>query len=198
MTRDEAKKILGENATDEQITGMLNAFHQQKSELDRITQLNDKFQKDLDSERENSNKYKSELDKINEANLTKEQQLEKREKEILARDEDSKIRNNKAQVKEKLASLNLDSDTLNSLVDSITTGDTEKSLANASIYVSTFTAMRENTIKATKEELINVNAKPSVSNAPKDDVMTFEKFRSMTASEQAKFAEEHPEEFRRL
>ena len=198
MTREEAKKILGENASEEQITNMLNAFHQQKSELDKLTNENNKFQKDLEIERQTSNNYKTELDKINEANLTKEQQLEKREKALLAREEDTNIRNNKARVKEKLASLNLDSETLNSLVDSITTGDTEKCLANADIYVNTFNVMKENTIKSTKEELINANAKPAMSNVPKDEAMTFEKFRSMSALEQSKFAEEHPEEFQNL
>ena len=40
MTRDEAKKILGENATEEQVTNLRNNFHNsEKAKNDKIAQL---------------------------------------------------------------------------------------------------------------------------------------------------------------
>ena len=198
MTREEAKKILGENATDEQITSMLNAFHTQKAELDKANNEMIKYKNDLEEVQKQNNSYKDELDKINTANLTKEEQLAKREEALIKREEETNLINNRAKVKEKLASLNLDSDTLNSLVETITTGDEAKSLSSADIYVATFNSMKESTIKSTKEDLINASVKPVASNNPDKDVMTWDKFRNLSQEEKTKFQTEHPQEFANL
>lgn len=198
MTREEAKKILGENATDEQVSSLLNAFHSQKEQLDKANAEASKYKNECENAQKESASYKAELDKINEANLTKEEQLAKREQAIAEKEMQTNLINNKALVKQKLASLNLDSETLDSLVETITTGDEAKSLANADVYVNTFTSMKENTIKTTKEELINIDVKPPASNNPNNDVMNWDKFRSLSLEEQSKFAQEHPTEFANL
>lgn len=198
MTREEAKKILGEGATDEQITAMLDAFHSKNAELEKATNEANKYKSDLEVVQKQSESYKAELDNINTANLTKEEQLAKREEAIAKREAETSLINNKAKVKERLASLNLDGETLEALVDTITTSDGDKSLASAEVYVSTFNSMRERTIQNTKEELINVNAKPVASNNPNKDVMTWDKFRNLSQEEKTKFQTEHPEEFANL
>lgn len=198
MTREDAKKILGEGATDDQITAMLDAFHAQKSELEKANAEMNKYKSDLESAQKQSNSYKVELDKINTANLTKEEQLAKREKELAEKEQQTNLIYNRAKVKEKFASLNLDSATLESLVDSITTGDEAKSLANADIYINSFNSMRESTIKSTKEELINADVKPVASNNTESNVMTWDKFKALSQEEQTKFQKEHPTEFANL
>lgn len=198
MKRDEVKQILGEGATEEQISAVLNMYHTQKAELDKANSEKDKYKSSYEEAIKTSDSYKSELDKINEANLTKEEQLAKREKDIALKEEATNLIHNKAMVKEKLASLNLDGETLNSLVDTITTSDQAKSLASADVYVNTFNSMKASTIQSTKEELINVNAKPVPSNNPNGDVMTWDKFRTLSQEEQTKFQKEHPQEFANL
>lgn len=198
MKRDEVKQILGEGATEEQISAVLNMYHAQQAKLDKANSEADKYKNSYEEAIKTSDSYKSELDKINEANLTKEEQLAKREKEIALREEATNLIHNKAMVKEKLASLNLDSETLNSLVETITTGDQAKSLASADVYVNTFNSMRASTIQSTKEELINADAKPIPSNAPNSDVMTWDKFRTLSQEEKTKFQTEHPQEFANL
>lgn len=198
MKREEVKQILGEGATEEQISAVLNMYHSQKAELDKANSEINKYKTSYDEAIKESNSYKSELDKINEANLTKEEQLAKREKAIAEKEMQTSLIHNKAVVKEKLAGLNLDAETLNSLVETITTADEAKSLSSAEVYVNTFNSMRENAIKSTKEELINLNIKPQASNNPNDNVMTFDKFRNLSQEEQNKFQKEHPQEFANL
>lgn len=198
MTREDAKKILGEGATDEQITSLLNAFHSKNAELEKATSEVSKYKSELEAIQKQSDSYKVELDKINTANLTKEEQLAKREEAIAKKEAETSLINNKAKVKEKLAGLNLDSESLEKLVDTITTSDGDKSLANADVYMNTFNSMREKTIQSTKEELINVNPKPVASNNPNSNVMTWEKFKGLSQEEQTKFQSEHPQEFANL
>lgn len=198
MKREEVKQILGEGATEEQISAVLNMYHSQKTELDKANSEISKYKNSYEEAVKESNSYKSELDKINEANLTKEEQLAKREKEIAEKEKQTNLIHNKAMVKEKLAGLNLDAETLNSLVDTIATSDMEKSLSSADVYVNTFNSMKESTIKSTKEELITLDVKPPASNNPNNDAMTWDKFRTLSVEEQNKFQQEHPEEFKNL
>ena len=131
-------------------------------------------------------------------NLTKEEQLAKREEAIAKREQETNLIYNRAIVKDKFAGLGLDSKELDSLVESIATGDETKSLATADIFVNTFNSMRESTIKSTKEELINTNVKPVASNNTDSNVMTWDKFKALSQDEQTKFQKEHPTEFANL
>lgn len=198
MTREEAKKILGEGANDEQITALLNAFHSKSAELEKANNEVSKYKSELEVAQKQNETYKVELDNINNANLTKEEQLAKREEAIAKREAETSLINNKAKVKERLSGLNLDGEALDALVDTITTSDGEKSLASADVYMNTFNSMKERTIQSTKEELINVNAKPVASNNPNKDVMTWDKFRNLSQEEKTKFQKEHPQEFANL
>ena len=89
MKREEVKQILGEGATEEQISAVLNMYHSQKTELDKANSEISKYKNSYEEAVKESNSYKSELDKINEANLTKEEQLAKREKEIAEKGENA-------------------------------------------------------------------------------------------------------------
>ena len=198
MTRENAKTILGEGATEEQITALLNAFHAQNSELEKANAEVNRYKSELENAQKQNDSYKSELDKINTASLTKEEQLAKREEAIAKREQETNLIYNRAIVKDKFAGLGLDSKELDSLVESIATGDETKSLATADIFVNTFNSMRESTIKSTKEELINTNVKPVASNNTDSNVMTWDKFKALSQDEQTKFQKEHPTEFANL
>ena len=76
MTRDEAKKILGEGATEEVISNFLNNYHIEESakvkdleaKVNNLTQENSKYS-DYDS-------IKKQLDDINKANMSEQEKLE--------------------------------------------------------------------------------------------------------------------------
>ena len=191
MTRDEARKILGEGATEEQITNLLNSFHSaEKNKNDEIATLKEQLQQFSDY-----NEIKTKLNEIETANLTREEQIalaEKIAKENLAKSQ--KILNT-TKAKEILAGLELDDDTISMLV----TDDEQTTINNATRLKAKFDSMKETIEKQTKEKLTNVDLKPSISNVNQnEEIMTFDKFSKLSAEEQEKFINEHPTEFEKL
>ena len=192
MTRDEAKKILGENATEEQVTNLLNNFHNsEKAKNDKIAQLEKQLTGFSDYD-----EIKKQLDDINKANMSEQERMEAQKKEIAKNLAESRIIVNTAKAKEILAGEELDDEIIASLVSD----NLESTVAKANKMKQTLTALREKENKKTKEDLTNINLDPSMSNVNpnKDDIMTIEKFNNLTAEEQEKFITEHPTEFENL
>ena len=195
MTRDEAKKILGEGATEEVISNFLNNYHIEESakvkdletKVNNLTQENSKYS-DYDS-------IKKQLDDINKANMSEQEKLEEQKKEIEKNLKNSRIIVNTAKAKEILAGLELDDDTINLVV----TDDEATTINRANNLKNKFDTMKENVAKQTKESLMNVDLKPTMTNVNQSEsVMDFEKFSKLSAEEQEKFINEHPQEFQNL
>ena len=191
MTRDNVKEILGEGATDEQVSAILNAFH---SDIDakekEISSLNSKLQsqKDYDD-------IKKQLDDINKANLTEQEKLEEQQREIEKNLRESKIIVNTAKAKEILAGLPLTDEIINSLVRD----DEQATIKNATNLKTQMESLKTETDKKVREELANIDLKPTITNVPQDGgAMTWDKFEGLSIEEQNQFAEEHPDEFANL
>lgn len=196
MNREEARKILGEGATEEQITNLLNSWHIQESakvkelesQVNNLTEQNNKYS-DYDS-------IKQQLDDINKANMTEQEKLEQMKKEAEDNLKNSRIIVNTAKAKEILTGLDLDDE----LISLVVSDNADKTIANANKLKAKFDSQKDIVAKQTKETLINVDLKPSVSNVnPNEDgKMTLDKFDSLSAEEQNQWAKEHPEEFNNL
>ena len=191
MTRDNVKEILGEGATDEQVSAILNAFH---SDIDakekEISSLNSKLQsqKDYDD-------IKKQLDDINKANMTEQEKLEEQKREIEKNLRESKIIVNTAKAKEILAGLPLTDEIINSLVRD----DEQATITNATNLKAQIESLKTETDKKVREELANIDLKPTITNVPQDGgAMTWDKFEGLSIEEQNQFAEEHPDEFANL
>lgn len=192
MTRDEVKKILGENATEEQITNTLNALHNKTNELS----------KQLEDYKAKENKYsdydeiKKQLEEINKANMTEQEKIQAQKEEIAKKLHEAKLIRNKAKVMEILAGKGFDDE----IIDSIVGEDENISVAKAKKLVQRLDTVIADTKKKTEEELANLNVKPNLTNTnPNDDNnMNWEKFSKLSQEEQNKFAEENPEEFAKL
>ena len=77
--------------------------------------------------------------------------------------------------------------------------DEQKTINNAIRLKAKFDSMKETITKETTENLMNTDLKPSISNVNQnEDVMTIDKFSNLSAEEQEKFINEHPEEFEKL
>lgn len=191
MKRDDIKNILGENATEEQITNLLNAFHNSTKEAkDKIEELNNKLSKVSDYDT-----IKKQLDEINKANMTEQEKLEEQKKEIEQNLKTSRIIVNTAKAKEILAGENID----DKLIASLVNDNLDDTIAKANMFKETLTNLKESVEKKTRESLTTADLKPSITNVVQgEDVMTFEKFSKLSASEQEKFIAEHPEEFEKL
>lgn len=192
MTRDDIKKILGEGATEEQITNTLNALHNQTNTL----------RQELETIKANQSKYsdyddiKKQLDDINKANLTREEQMALKEKEIEEKLKSAKLTASKAKVMEVLAGRDIDEE----LIDSIVGEDENISIAKAQKLATKLDNLIADTKKKTEEELANLNVKPNLPNTDPntDGAMSWDKFSKLSVEEQNKFATEHPDEFANL
>ena len=191
MTREKAKQILGDGASEEQVTEFLNAFHSELREKEKeISNLNSKLNSQSDYD-----ELKKKLDDIEKANMTEQEKLANMQKEAENNLKQSKMIVNKAKATEILAGLNISEDIINSLVRD----DEATTLTNANNLKSQIENMREETIRKTKEELATIDVKPNISNVRQNDSeMTWEKFTKLSQEEQNKFAKENPEEFEKL
>ena len=189
MTRDEARKILGEDATEEQITNLLNNYHIQESS--KVKEL----EKQINSLNEQNSKYsdydeiKSKLDEINKANMSEQEKLEAQKKEIETNLKNSRIIVNTAKAKEILAGLDLDDD----IISLVVSDDETKTISSANKLKAKFDMQKENVAKQTKESLANVDLTPTITNVNQNEnIMSFDKFNSLSADEQNKWLEENP------
>lgn len=192
MTRDEVKKILGEDATDEQITNYLDGYHSIEKEKNKeISELKAQLNKFNDYD-----EIKKKLDDIEKANMSEQEKLENMKKEYEKNLHDSKIIVNKAKATQILAGLDISDDIINSLV----VEDEALTTKNATNLASQINTIKEAVAKQTKEELNALDVKPNISNVDpnKDNTMTWDKFTNLSQEEQSKFQMEHPEEFENL
>ena len=191
MNRDEARNILGEGATEEQITNLLNNYHVQESaktkaleeQVNNLSQQISKYS-DYDS-------LKSQLDEINKAKMTEEEKIAELKKQTEENYKISKMAVSRAKAKEILAGENLTDDDIEDFVSD----DLEKTIAKANRWKETINAIKANTEKVTTEKLASADLKPSMSNVNQNEEgeMTFDKFSSLSADEQNKWLDSHPD-----
>ena len=191
MTREEAKKILGEGATEEQVTNLLSNYHDvEKSNKEEINSLKAQLNQYSDYE-----DIKKQLDAVKQANMTEQEKLAKDKEETARNLAESKIIVNTAKAKDILAGLNVS----DSIIAKLVSEDENATLTSVNELKTMLETQKENVAKATKESLVNLDLKPDLSNVPQgDEKMTFDKFATLSAEEQEKFINEHPQEFENL
>lgn len=191
MKRDDIKNILGENASEEQITNLLNAFHNSSKEAkNKIDELNAKLSQVSDYD-----DIKKKLDDINKANMSEQEKLEADKKLTAETLKKAQIIYNTAKVKEILSGESVD----DNLISNLVSDNEEVSIANANALKQTLTNLKDSVEKKTRESLATANLKPSITNVNQgEDAMTFEKFAQLSAEAQEKFIAEHPDEFDKL
>lgn len=195
LTREKAREILGENATEEQVTNLLNTWHIQESAKVKAleTQVND-----LTKEKNKYSDYeeiKSKLDEINKANMSEQEKLAQQKKEADEYYKQSKIIYNTAKAKEILAGLNLDDD----IISLVVSDDADKTVSSANKLKAKFDSQKEIIAKQTKESLTNVDLNPTITNVNQNEnVMTLDKFGNMSAEEQNKWLADNPDGLSKL
>ena len=192
MNRDEAKKILGENATEEQITNFLNNYH--LNENAKIKDLQDQLNKvkDENSKYSDYDEIKTKLSEIQQANMTEQEKIAQMKKETESNLRQSRIIVNTAKAKEILAGENIDEKLIDSLVDD----NLENTIAKATMFKQTLTNLKDSVAKQTKESLVNADLKPSIPNVNPNTnenvIDSFAKFANLSAEEQDKWLQENP------
>lgn len=191
ISREEIKKQLGEGATEAQISAMLDLLHNSEKNL---KEEKNNLQSQLDKLSDYDD-MKQKLAKIEDEKLTEQEKLQKDKDEIAKNLKESRIVKNKAKVMTVLAGLDIDEE----LIDSLVSEDETISINKANKLKTKIDTLSTEIEKKTKENLTQLNIKPSVNDKNLDtDAMTFDKFRSLSQEEQNKFAQEHPQEFENL
>lgn len=190
MSREEVKKMLGENATDEQVTVVLNSIHQEKSRADDL-------QKQLNAQnmvnQEVESKYKeleNKLGELEKEKMTEAEKLQLKEKEIEKNLAESRKTLSKAKAQEILSQVGI---TDEEIIKTVVSDNIDNTIASATILANKFKFVQEETVKKTKEELANLDIKPAPSNVSQgEEGMTLDKFFNMSAQEQEKLISENP------
>ncbi len=199
MNREEVRKLLGEGATEEQISAVLNKFHtEQKGLTEQISNLQGQVT-NLTTEKKELLGYKDQIAEIQKANMTKEQLIEAKEKELDTKIKSANLLTNSIKAKSILVGAGIGEEDADKLVASIVKEDEQATITGATLFANQFNNIKESTAKQTREELANLDLKPNPSNIPPStNAMTWEEFSKLSESEQNKFAEENPEEFAKL
>ena len=199
MNREDVKKLLGENATDEQVSAVLDKFHSEQKELkEKVTNLESDVTK-LTNTNSELEKYKTKHLESEKANMTKEQLLEAREKELAEKTKKTELLHNSIKAKSILVGAGVDEARADELVASIVKEDENATIASANLLAQQFKSIEENTAKKTKEALLTADVKPNPSNKTTDSKpMTREEFMKLSQGEKNKFIQEHPDEFYNL
>lgn len=189
MKREE---LLAKGYTEEQVTDLLNTFHS-------INKENDRLKGELLSKSELENKYNEaqrKLDDINKANLSVQEQMELDKKETAKNLAESKKILNKAKASQVLSGLDID----DVIIDNLVTEDEATTLKNANLLKEKFDNFRDTVEKQTRANITSLDVKPNPTNIPQggEDVMTVEKFKSMTLTEQVFWKRENADEYRQL
>lgn len=191
MKRDEIREILGEGATEEQITNLLSSFHSsQKEKNDEINSLKAQL-----NERGDYDDLKKQLDDIAKANMSEQEKLARDKEEIAQKLRNASIIENTAKAKTILAGLNVK----DSIIAKLVSEDETATLNSVNELKEMLETQKDTVEKATKESLVTQDLTPDLSNVPQgDDVMTFEKFGQMSAVEQEKYLQENPDALKNL
>lgn len=196
LSREEVRKMLGENATDEQVTAVLNSLHAEKAKSDALNkQLEDNELKNKELENRLMAIEKEKMTEAEKLALEK-QELEKEKQKVAENLAKSQEVFSKAKAQEILSAVGI---TDEEIISTVVSNNIDNTIANATLLANKFKAVQEETAKKTKEEIANLDIKPTPSNVNQgEDKMTLDKFYKLSAEEQEKFINENPDEFAQL
>ena len=199
MSREQAKALLGENATEEQITAVLDKFHEEQKELKAELAAAKTANSTLQAENKDLQGYKTKYDESEKAKLSDQERMALKEKELDEKLKKVALKNNAISAKSILVGAGISDERAEALVASIVKEKEEDTIAAANLLAQEFSSIKETTAKTTREQLANLDLKPNPSNkAPDSKPMDWNTFTSMSQEEQDKFIKEHPEEFQKL
>ena len=182
--------------TEEQVTEILNGFHESSKGLQK--ELADIKAQNVTFANDNAT-MKTRLEEIDKANMSEQEKLEQMKKETLKNLSDSKKILNSAKAKEILTETGISGEELDKVVNSIVSEDEKLTIENATNIATIYKNIKEQTVKKTKEDLLNMNLKPNYSNKDSNNgIMTKEEFNKLSYNEQKKLKDERPEEYRAI
>ena len=171
--------LLEKGLTAEQVTAVLDLFHDDDGKNKKTAQENVDLKKQItefQTKLANYEEIKEKLDVIEKEKMTDQEKIEAMKKETEKNLAESRMIKNQSKVTSILAEVGItDEDTIKSLVSD----DEQTSINNANAIAKAFKTMKDETIKQTKESIQQANVKPNGSNVDTgkgSEVMTKDKF----------------------
>ena len=181
--------LLAKGFTQEQVTEILNMFH-------NTNQENAALQSQIDSAKQFEAKYneaQKQLDAIAQSQMTEQEKMAAQKAETEKNLRESRIIVNKAVAKEILAGYDVDDALIEKLVDE----DKDATVASANLFKTKLETLAEASAKKAKEELTKLDVKPNPTNVPTGEpVMTKEKFNAMTMVQQKAWKDANIDKYR--
>ena len=163
MTRDDIKKQFP-NATDEQITALLN-INGADIETEKKKNVDPKTLKQL---QDDSAAYK----KLQEANLTDAEKIQKALQDAESAKLDFAKKSNRLDVEKILVAAGLTEEDYKDLIDTLVSDDSEKSKAAATAFAGLVSKQKEAAVQKTKEEMMDGTQTPGGDGGSKEDEKT--------------------------
>lgn len=200
MKREEVREIFP-NATDEEVTNILNKFGEELNPLKkRATDAEgerDKAQADLAKAQADAAGYKSQLDDANakiEENMTAEERIAALEKAATEREEAFNLKSNGLDAKEIFVGAGcFEPEEIAKLVEQVTTPDADQTKANAQLIVDTVAKQREAVDKAVRDELMKSNPKPKGGGGKEGAPESMQDFLKLPYDQQLALKEANPD-----
>lgn len=187
------ESLIEKGYSEEQVTELLDLFHKNNNQT-KVD--NDNLKNEINKLKDFESKYndlQKQMEEINKSKMTEQEKIEAEKKEAEDFLNKSKVIYNTAKAKDILAGYDVDDTLINSLV----TNDEQSTIANANLLKSKLDNVQESVAKKVREEIANLNAKPSPSNVSNqgDDIMTKDKFMSMSMAEQKKWKDANLDQY---
>ena len=183
--------LLEKGYSEEQVTDLLNMFHEQnqknndlQNEVNKLKGFETKF-----------NEIQTQMDEINKSKMTEQEKIDAAKKEADDYLNKSRIIYNTAKAKEILAGYDVSDELIQNLVN----GDETSTINSANQLKSLLDDKIEKTAIKIKDEISNKDVKPTPSNIPQqDDTMTIEKFGKLSMTEQKQWKDAHLDEYHEM
>jgi len=191
MDRESLRKA---GVTDEEtITNILNSHHGSEAELKKAREELAKAKAITEEAEKTAKEVTEQLNEINKSKLSDEEQIAADKAAAAKELADARKIKAEAQVRNVLAGLEIP----DSIIQTMVSDDVEKSAQSANDYKTYIESVKENTTKATKESLANIDVKPDPTNIVQtNEAMTKEAFAKLTMAEKKKFKDENLEQYR--
>lgn len=188
MTRDDVKKLFPD-ATDEQISSLLNQHHgeiqKEKGKVETLKAENERL-KDIETEAE----------ALKNANLTAEQKAEKAIEAAQAAERNFNTRVNRLEVEKLFVANGLTEQEYTAVLDGIVTDNAEATMKIAQGLVGLLKSQKEATEQSVKSQMLKETPRPKDGGATTG--ITREQFSQMSYSDRAKLFSENQELYNEL
>ena len=198
MKREDVRKVLGEDATDEQVQAMMDLYQADINPLKE--ELKEAKSKATDLEGSNADlaaQLQAKADEAAQAAMTAEEQLAAAQAKAEQMQRDLAIKTNTLDAKAKFVDAGFSEEDYSEVLSKIVSDDAKATSALADSVIALVNARSESAVSAAKTELLGNTPEPQGASAT-SGAMTQEQFDNLSYSERVAMFESAPETYEKF